>query len=76
MRRLRDASEIHPCPLDMDRVGVIVKNVIFWKVKSGHVVVYTPFKSTEAVKRFFPSIHVSNRNDLIRSTKHQRSNKH
>lgn len=40
----------------MDRVGGTVKDVIFQKIKSGQVVVYTRLKFTEDIKRFGPSI--------------------
>ena len=38
----------------IDGVGDTVKNVIFRKVKSGKVVVYTPFKFYETATRFIP----------------------
>ena len=41
----------------MDGIGGTVKNVIFRKIKSGQVVIYTPLKFTEAVKRLVLSIH-------------------
>ena len=41
----------------MDGVGGTVKNVIFRKVKSGKVVLYSPQEFAEAVKKFVPAIH-------------------
>ena len=40
----------------MDGVGGTIKNVIFRKVKSGHVVVYTPNQFADAALKFVPSI--------------------
>ena len=41
----------------MDGVGGTVKNVIFRKVKSVKVVIYSPQEFAEAVKKFAPAIH-------------------
>ena len=41
----------------MDGIGGTVKNVIFRKVKSGQLVVHSPFEFYEAVTKFVPSIH-------------------
>lgn len=41
----------------MDGIRGRVKNVILRKVKSCHLVVYSPLEFSEAVKKFFPSIH-------------------
>ena len=41
----------------MDGIRGRVKNVILRKVKSCHLVVYSPLEFSETVKKFFPSIH-------------------
>ena len=40
----------------MDDVGGTIKNVIFWKVKSGQIVVHTPKEFSDAAMRFLLSI--------------------
>ena len=50
-------NERHHGKGPMDGVGGTVKNVIFRKVKSGKVVIYSPQEFAEAVKKFVPAIH-------------------
>ena len=38
-------------------IGRTIKNVVFRKVKSGQVVIYSPQEFPETVKRFVPAIH-------------------
>ena len=40
----------------MDGVGGTLKNVVFWKVKSGQTVVQTPEDFTKVAGKFVPSI--------------------
>ena len=50
-------NECHHGKGPMDGVGGTVKNVIFRKVISGKVVIYSPQEFAEAVKKFVPAIH-------------------
>lgn len=50
-------NEMHHGKDPIDGVGCTVKNVIFPKVKSWQVIVYTPLKFTEAGKRFILLVH-------------------
>ena len=49
-------NERHHGKGPMDGVGGTIKNVIFQKVKSAHVVVYTPNQFADAALKFVPSI--------------------
>ena len=49
-------NEEHHGKLPMDDVGGTIKNVIFRKVKSGQVVIYTPKEFFDATMKFVPSI--------------------
>ena len=40
----------------MDGVGGSLKNILFWKVKSGQTVVQTPEDFTKVAGKFVPSI--------------------
>ena len=50
-------NEHHHGKDPMDGVGGTVKNVIFRKVKSGQVVIYSTQEFSEAVKTLVPAIH-------------------
>ena len=49
-------SEGHHGKVPMDDVGGTIKNVIFWKVKPGQVVIHTPKEFSDAAMKFVPSI--------------------
>ena len=54
----------------MDGVGGTIKNVIFRKVKSGHIVVHTPKEFSEAAIKFVPSIitvYLPRSNEIVES---------
>ena len=50
-------NERHHGKGPMDSVGGTVKNVVFRKVKSGKVTIYSPEQFTEAVQKFITAIH-------------------
>ena len=49
-------NDKHHGKVPMDDVGGTIKNVIFRKVKSGQVVIYTPKEFFDATMKFVPSI--------------------
>ena len=48
--------ERHHGKVPMDDVGTTIKNIIFWKVKSGQIVVHTPKEFSDAAMKFVLSI--------------------
>ena len=49
-------NERHHGKIPVDDVGTTIKNVIFWKVKSGQIVVHTPKEFSDAAMKFVLSI--------------------
>ena len=49
-------NERHHGKIPVDGVGTTIKNVIFWKVKSGQIVVHTPKEFSDAAMKFVLSI--------------------
>ena len=50
-------KEMHHGKELIDGVRWTVKNVIFPKVKSRQIIIYTPLEVTEPIKRFIPLVH-------------------
>ena len=49
-------NERHHGKIPVDDVGTTIKNVIFWKVKSGQIVVHTPKQFSNTAMKFVLSI--------------------